>query len=144
MYVYAQVSCKSCKTSKKTIGKIMWTKFLLKSIIVGYNLSVNFLYKRIFFLWFFHCDHNQKADNEIVLLILNVNRGPRVTYSWMTLSKGEEHVCCSFAISWTCKEILWSFKSIEGLWWLILKWLWSQFESRWRKCFLCFESQSRA
>ena len=75
----------------------------------GYNLYVNILYKKIFFLWFFHLNHNLKVDDESVFLILKVNRGLRVVYSKMTLSKGEEHVCSSTRISQTWKDILWSF-----------------------------------
>ena len=56
----------------------MRNKNLLKLTIVGYNLNVNILYKRIFSLWFFHFDYNPKADNERVFLILKVNQGPKV------------------------------------------------------------------
>ena len=51
-------------------------------------------------------DHNLKVDDESVFLILKVNRGPKVTYSQMTLSKDEEHMCNSSTSSQTCKEIL--------------------------------------
>lgn len=46
------------------------------------------------------------VDDEDVFFILKVNRGPRVAYSQMTMSKGEEQVCSSSTISQTSREIL--------------------------------------
>ena len=54
-------------------------------MIVGYNFSVNILYKRIFPLLFFCFYHNPKANNESVFLIFKVNQGPQVAYSQMII-----------------------------------------------------------
>ena len=75
---------KSCKISK-TIEKIIQTNILWKLMIVGYNFSVNILYKRIFPLLFFCFYHNPKANNESVFLILKVNQGPQVAYFQMII-----------------------------------------------------------
>ena len=79
--------CKKSWDVSKIITKIMWTKYLLKLKILGYNFKNNIRYKRIFSLWFFRFDHNLKNDDELVFLNLKINQGtkwlfPKWTY-WM-------------------------------------------------------------
>ena len=69
----------------------MRTKYLLKLKHCGYNLKNNILSKRIFSFWFSCLDHTLEDDDD-VFFISKIDRGPQVTYSWMTLLNGEEHV----------------------------------------------------
>ena len=80
----------------------------------GYNLCGNIFLQNNIFLWFFSPWSQFERRQWKCFLILKVNRGPKSTYSWMTV-----------IIIWklTTKVFSWFWKSVEGLKWLILEWL---------------------
>ena len=113
------------------IDKLWGTIFVIilfyKRIYPFYSFTLITIWKTtITFSWFWRSIEDHKwlipkwthwmtkiacVDDEDVFFIFKVNRGPRVAYSQKTLLKGEEHVCRSSIISWTCRGILWSFIS---------------------------------
>ena len=73
-YVSCYCMCKFCEIpqNKQNYRTIFETKFLLKLVIVGYNLYSNILLQKNIFL-FFHFNNNLKVDDENVFLISKIN-----------------------------------------------------------------------